>query len=128
MSASITFSFATPINAFGGYFTGLEDIQGPVTLNYVTSGGSYSLEIMKPPTEWDEQGIRFFGIIDTDSITQITLTEIIPGRSTQTDFWGLDDIRFASSSVTPVPEPSTLLLLGSGLAGLIGYGRRRMRK
>jgi len=35
------------------------------------------------------------------------------------------EIVYAPASV---PEPSTMLLLGSGLIGLVGYGRRRMKK
>ena len=31
-------------------------------------------------------------------------------------------------TVKPVPEPSTMLLLGSGLIGLVGYGRKKFFK
>ena len=35
---------------------------------------------------------------------------------------------WAISDANPVPEPSTLLLLGVGLAGLVGFGRKQFKK
>lgn len=37
--------------------------------------------------------------------------------------WG---VRSGDVSGTPVPEPSALILLGSGLVGLIGFGRKKV--
>ena len=44
-------------------------------------------------------------------------------NSVESSAFALDNIRFASVSV--VPEPSSLLLLGAGLGGIVLVGRRR---
>lgn len=35
---------------------------------------------------------------------------------------------YSTLDIQPIPEPGALLLLGSGLAGLLGLGRRRFKK
>ncbi|MBU5612627.1 PEP-CTERM sorting domain-containing protein [Geomonas sp. Red51] len=35
---------------------------------------------------------------------------------------------FSLVETSPVPEPSTILLLGAGLVGLAAYGRKRIKK
>lgn len=45
------------------------------------------------------------------------------GLDSEADLFG----RF-TANLTPVPEPATMLLLGSGLLGLAGYGRKKLFK
>lgn len=50
------------------------------------------------------------------------------GSSSDWDYWDYTDMVLMVGSVTPIPEPATMLLFGSGLLGLACLGRRKFLK
>lgn len=73
---------------------------------------------------------NMYGVSGTDVFTINLSTGA--GSSPAVNFGGQGlNIAYGSSfygESAPVPEPGTMLLLGSGLVGLVGYGRRRFKK
>lgn len=132
--------FDPAILAFDSFSTTLMDPDDPFNplFDYV---GGFTYESSVDPTvvsfdgfflPWDFMTEPLTGTI---TLASLTFMGIAPGTSPLSLTGELDlgnlalDRASSSGSVTvaPVPEPSTFLLLGLGLAGLVGY-RRRMHK
>lgn len=107
---SITYTFATPISAFGAYFTGWQI--GNQTLTY-TDGSTVTLTM---PNGISQGGSLFYGFSDAGaSIASVTYSAV-------NDIVAVDDIRFGGNG-NAVSEPATLALLATALIGL-GFARR----
>lgn len=116
---SVTFSFATPIDAFGAYITGNQSPlfgQGTITFN---DGSTQTLNLANLG---DGGGVEFLGFTDAGRlISSVTITSV-------RDFIGVDDVRYGSPRVNAAPDGGTsALLLGLGLVGLCAarFGRGR---
>lgn len=95
-----------------------------------TTGGYYTYR-----AELEDGDFRLFqnGELLMDGIAAASISPSISrahfglGSSAGTAEFFLDEIRGYEITSTPVPEPATMLLLGSGLAGLAGF-RRKFKK
>jgi hypothetical protein len=112
-TGSLTFNFATPIDAFGAYFTG---VQNPLVSLTFNDGSSQVIPFSSATLAG---GIQFLGFIDSGA--QISSVTIDAVSGSHGDAIAIDDVRYRTVAV---PESSTVLLLGLGLGGLLALRRR----
>jgi len=109
----------------GGAATGEE-------LSYVTSNNGDSM--LLPSSDW---GINYLSNgAPGDGIERLYMSSAFDGilsftvTSQNAYCFGLDNFYIDEEAppINPVPEPSTMVLMGLGLAGLAGFGRKKFRK
>jgi hypothetical protein len=111
--------FGTEISSFSAYFT----YTAPLTLEFF-DGSSNSLGVV---TSLFDANYLSSGNPTNELLSAAfagTASLIVRGSPTGGSFM-IDDVAFETSDVAPVPEPSTVLLIGSGLAALAFRKRRR---
>lgn len=115
---TLTFSFATPIDTFGAYFSGIQSPAFGTSVTLTFDDGT-SQELFFDPVG-TIGGVQFLGFTDAGaSISSITLNAF-------NDIIGVDDIRYGPTASVP-ENGGTAVFLGLGLIGVLVLRRSTRR-
>jgi len=122
-------TFPEPVQRVGGFWIigGFNPATDRIFIEAFDENNTSLGTVFAPPSFVEDWGSNFFGFQD-DNLTPISRIAIDNGPGGNPSHPGVDGLMFElfPAPSNPIPEPSTMLLLGSGLVGL-GYFRRRRK-